>query len=94
MGKRLTKMQILRLRQISDYRGSTEYPNAPFWKDSATDKSLIKRGLVERADIQRTLGGGGTVGGFSVTWHACRLTDAGRAALSRATPTPGGQDGR
>jgi hypothetical protein len=74
MGK-LTNKQWKRLREIHNVL----VPPASFWSTS-TDRSLVKRGLIERCDQTRQL-----AHNVAFITHLCRLTDAGRAALAAAT---------
>lgn len=77
MGRKLTDRQIERLREIASYIPSERWPNAGFWNDSRTDRSLIARGLIERADMENEFGYG-----LKATWHGCKLTHAGRLVLA------------
>jgi hypothetical protein len=72
-GLRLTKLQWHRLREI----GSVKLSDSAPWWSSATDKSLLRRGLIERCDETRKLSSS-----VSFTTYLCRLTDAGRSALA------------
>lgn len=75
MGEKLSKLQKARLRDINRARREG---SATFWND-ATDRSLLRRGLIERCDNTTVLGSN-----VSFTNCLCRTTDAGRAALSKA----------
>lgn len=77
----LTRRQRDRLETIKGYVPSAQWPHPAFWKDSRTDISLVRRGLVERIDYTTKLGGP-SVAGFSATWHLCKITEAGRLALT------------
>lgn len=79
----LTKAQERELTRIRDYKPSDEWPYASFWPDSRTDALLLKRGLIKRADMHKTLRSG-----RSATWFGCVITDAGRAALAEHPHDP------
>ncbi len=86
-GEKLTKAQAKRLKEIAGYiPNDSRWPHAAYW-GGATDRSLVKRGLIERVQHSSKLGGGGAIGGFSVQWNLCRITDAGRAALQHRSGT-------
>lgn len=72
MGK-LTAKQVARLRNI-DGRVLTD---AAPWRGTATDRSLLRRGLIERCDETRKISAQ-----VSFCTFLCKLTPAGRAALN------------
>lgn len=78
---KLTKAQEAVLAEVAAYKPTAEYPDASYW-NTPSYRSLLKRGLIERRDRMATF-----LGSITFTVHLCRLTDAGRAAL-----TPKGTD--
>ena len=76
----LSKAQMDELRRIAAGPPNPQFPAAGYF-DTATGRSLVKRGLVRQWDCVKPLGGGGAVGNASVTWHLAELTEAGRKAL-------------
>jgi hypothetical protein len=71
MSGKLSAMQTQRLRHIALSRLR---PAA--WFSSPTDKSLLRRGLIERCDHTQQL-----ATNVKFVTYLCRLTDAGREAL-------------
>lgn len=88
-GPKLTKAQRNALEAVASYQPTERWPNAAYFAGRTYD-SLIARGLIERCDQTGPLGGSGPIGKVSITWRMCRLTEAGRAAITLAD---GGSDG-
>lgn len=77
---RLSAAQIRQLRRIAEYVPSENWPYAGYF-DTITERSLVRRGLIERVTHVSPLDGNSSMARIHVTWHMCRLTEAGRAAI-------------
>jgi hypothetical protein len=84
MGEKLTKRMRDRLEEIAACVPDERWPLPAYWHSMATDRALVKRGMIERVEHTTTLGGEGNVSKFTAVWHLCRVTPAGRLALESA----------
>lgn len=77
MSGKLSDTQRARLKEIAEYQPRHGFRHIGFWKSSSTDRSLLKRGLIERVTEKSEI-----MSGISAEFYCCRLTASGRAALS------------
>lgn len=78
---KLTEKQRSRLCDIGKFQPGRDFPYPAYWKDSPTDRSLVRRGLIERVEYEKPLGGTGAMSGIKAIWDLCKITPAGRRAL-------------
>ena len=62
---------------------------ATAYHDTATGRSLVRRGLIHRYEIVAPFGGHGAMASMSVTWHCCELTREGYAEIARMADEEG-----